>query len=100
VLYTGGVFSVLRSENGIDWTSIPDSPGSEFMAGDADTIFGARNGFLSSAPASDPTSWTPMPTPDFPRPDYVVTWDLVYDPDHRVLYTVHSLNGVWRYALP
>jgi hypothetical protein len=45
---------------------------------------------------SDLTKWTALPKPAFPYPDYVLTWGLTYDPDHRLLYSVNSRNGFWR----
>lgn len=93
---TGGVFSTLRSDDGITWTSIADSPGTEFFAGDDETIYASRNGYYSSASTADPTTWTELPMPDFPSPDYVVTWDLQYDRDHQILYSLNSRNGFWR----
>lgn len=94
---TGGVFSILRStDEGASWAAIPDSPGSDVLTGDDELLFSSRNGFYARAAADDPTTWTAMPTPTFPSPEYVVTWDLRYDPDHRILYSLNSRNGFWR----
>jgi hypothetical protein len=94
---TGGVFSTLQSTDGIAWTSIEGSPGTEFFAGDDQTVYASRNGYYSSASTADPTTWTELPMPEFPYPDYIVTWDLQYDPDHQLLYSLNSRNGFWRF---
>jgi hypothetical protein len=97
-IFTGGVFSVLTStDGGLTWSSIPKSPGADVVTGDQDTIYVSRNGLYHSAPAADPTAWTQLPTPAFPDPSYVVTWDFLYDPDHHLLYSLNSRNGFWRY---
>lgn len=94
----GGVFSVLQSSDGSSWSSIPNSPGADIVTGDDRIIYIVRGPDYYSAPASDTTKWMKLPTPAFPRPSYIVTWDFRYDRDHHVLYSVNSTNGFWRYV--
>lgn len=97
--YTGGVFTTLQSQDGITWTPLPDAPGTEFLTTDGTKLFGSRNGYYAFAPLDDLSSWTELPAPAFPRPDHVVTWGLEYDPDHHILYSQNSSNGLWRLVL-
>ena len=70
------------------------------LAGDDELLFGSRNGFYVTASANDPTTWSELPMPAFPDPGYITTWDLKYDADHRVLYSLNSRNGFWRLLVP
>lgn len=99
-LLAGGVFSTLISADGVTWSAIPDSPGTDVLAGDDELLFGSRNGFYVTASADDPTTWSELPMPAFPDPGYITTWDLKYDADHRVLYSLNSRNGFWRLLVP
>jgi hypothetical protein len=97
-LFVGGLFSLLRSADGIAWTSISGSPGTDFVTGSSTKIYAARQQFYHWASVTDPTKWSPLPTPAFPHPDYVLTWVLTYDEDHHILYSVNATNGFWRLA--
>ena len=59
-------------------------------------LFGVRGSSFHSATTSDPTQWTELPSPAFPYPDTVMSWELKYDPDHHLLYSLHASNGFWR----
>lgn len=97
-----------QSTDGITWTPLPGSPdgssvnGSNPIASDGKTLFTSGGqyggsepvaGWYASAPLSDPTKWTPLFKP--------VTMSnggssLVYDPDHKVLYSANLTAGLWR----
>ena len=95
-LYTGGVFNVLQSSDGQSWSTIANSPGAEWVTGDAATLFVARNGSYHSAKVSDPTTWSELTSPPFANPNNTSCWGLGFDADHRVLYSLNSTAGFWR----
>ena len=94
--YTGGVFNLLSSSDGKAWSAIPDSPGIDWLAGDATDLFGARGAYFARTSATNPKTWTELPKPPFPKPDNLQGWGIKWDPDHRLLYSIHSVNGFWR----
>lgn len=97
--YSGGVFTTLQSDDGASWSSLPGSPGTEFLATDGARLFAARGAYYGVAQVSSPSTWTQLPTPAFSKPDNVLTWGLQYDPDHHILYSLNSTNGFWRLVL-
>jgi len=97
--YSGGVFTTLQSDDGVSWSSLPGSPGTEFLATDGARMFAARGAYYGVAQVSSPSTWTQLPTPAFSKPDNVLTWGLQYDPDHHILYSLNATNGFWRLVL-
>lgn len=98
--FTGGVFTTLTStDGGATWTDIEGSPGTELLATDGTRIFGARGAYYGTASVDAPGSWTQLPTPDFADANNVLTWDLQYDADHHILYSLNATNGFWRLVL-
>ncbi len=99
---------MVQSADGLTWGPLPGSPdgssvnGSNPIASDGKTLFSSggqyggsqpASGWYASAPLSDPTKWTPLFKP--------VTMSnggssLVYDPDHKVLYSANLTAGLWR----
>jgi hypothetical protein len=95
--FTGAEFNVQWStDGGATWDDIDGSPGTTFMACDADNLFSVRGSSFHSASTSDPTQWTELPSPTFPFPDNAPSWELKYDPDHHLLYSLHASSGIWR----
>ena len=96
--YCGGVFSMLESsDGGASWTTIPNSPGAQFVAGDGDRLFSARDIYFNTASVNDPSTWTSLPS--LPVPKETNTWDIKYDPDHHILYSVDNTAGFWRMVI-
>jgi hypothetical protein len=99
---------MVQSSDGVKWTPLPGSPdgssvnGSDPIASDGVQLFTSggqygggepASGWYASAPLSDPTMWTPLFKP--------VTMSnggstIVYDPDHKVLYSANLTAGLWR----
>ncbi len=98
--YTGGVFGVLASDDGKSWSTLKDAPGVDFLVGDATNLYGARGAGYWSTSATNPTTWTRLPSPPFADPNTVRGWGIRYDPDHRLLYSLNSTGGFWRMVLP
>ena len=97
-LYSGGVFNVISSsDNGLTWTAIPGSPGAQFVAGDADTVFTARGVDYYTASVNDMTKWDHLPSPPISKDTNA--WDLKYDADHHILYSVDNKAGFWRIVI-
>jgi hypothetical protein len=84
------------SSDGKAWSAVADSPGIDWLAGDATDLFGARGAYFARTSAKNPKTWTELPKPSFPKPDNVQGWGIEWDPDHRLLYSIHSVNGFWR----
>jgi hypothetical protein len=98
--YIAGVWHVLESADGVTWSDLDRTPGADTLISDGRIMFVSRGGSYSFASTSDLNTWTELPRPAFPRPDDVPTWAIAYDSDHRVLYSINSTNGAWRYAMP
>jgi hypothetical protein len=98
--YVAGIFSTLTSTDGDEWVDLEGGPGSDALIASSEIAFASRNGHYHFAMVSDLSTWTELPRPPFPYPENVVTWHLAYDEEHRVLYSINSINGAWRYAMP
>jgi hypothetical protein len=68
--------------------------------GDSTTLFGARGAAYWSTSATQPKTWTRLPSPPFANPDNVRGWGIKYDPDHKLLYSLNSTDGFWRMVVP
>lgn len=97
--YTGGVFSLLESTDGARWDAVEGAPGTDFVATDGARLFVGRGASYAMASLDNLSSWTQLPTPAFPHADNVLLWDLQYDADHKILYSLNATNGFWRLAL-
>lgn len=105
VFYLGNEYGILRSENGIDWNSVPNS-GTKVVGiiGDGDTMFASQfvtcfdfadnlQPYLTS-PEADGLTWTTMPSPS--SPDIKQGGELDYDKSHNILYSSNCQSGFWR----
>jgi len=96
-LYAAGVFSLLRStDNGVTWAALEGAPPTDGIAGDATTLFSVKHATFTTASVSSSANWTTLPSPTLADPDRMQSWDMQYDPDHHLLYSVHNVGGFWR----
>ena len=102
--YYGSAYGILESADAHTWNVIPNSPQAYTIVGTGKTIYtgyiystGANQ--IWSAPESDPTKWTVVPTPaEFGATGG--TWSLGYDADHKILYAANHHSGLWRMVEP
>jgi hypothetical protein len=104
--YLGSDQNILQSQDGKAWSVIANSPpaiallgtGTTLYSGDFLSISGPTPNVVSSAPESNPTTWTRVTTPTMSS--LGGPWDLGYDADHHVLYSANKSSGFWRAVLP
>lgn len=89
---------VLTSKDQHVWTHLDNSPKCTALASDGVTLYASHANDYSgrpfySAPLSDPTSWTNMPSPPIPNGG---GYNMGYDPDHNVIYSANCQAGMWR----
>jgi hypothetical protein len=85
---------ILRSTDALTWTRVPSNAYS--VMGDGLTLFASprycSTNCYSTSPETDGNVWTALKTP--------VTGhgavNLVYDPDHHILYSSNETGGFWR----
>jgi hypothetical protein len=96
--YGGGVFNVIvSSDDGASWAALPNSPGAQFVAGDADTLYTVKDLEYNTTSVTDLTKWQHLPSPQLAQG--ASAWSMKYDPDHHILYSVYSTSGFWRLVL-
>jgi hypothetical protein len=88
------------SPNGSDWTTIKGSPNGFPVIGDGERLFtgyrfmdGSTTQPFFTAPASDHTKWTKLPSPNMSGQGPV---EMRYDPQHHLLYAAAQASGLWR----
>ena len=79
------------------WTLIAGSPQASALADDGVTLFSSWGWDTSgqpyhTAPLSNPSTWTTMPTPTDPDPAN----QYAYDSAHHLLYSASTNAGLWR----
>jgi photosystem II stability/assembly factor-like uncharacterized protein len=100
--YMPAAFNVIQSSDGINWSTMTNSPSSSVIAGSSTTIYSSQGGCvgaastpyqpISAASVTNPTTWTTVPSPlTLYGGGY-----LQYDEDHNMLYSSSCLGGFWR----
>jgi hypothetical protein len=97
--YMPTFWGVVKSKDAVNWTVIPNTPRSEYIAGDGTNLYISRGDFMPDAPyhpcsiakESDPATWT-----DFGGQLMAAGGKLQYDPEHHILYSSNSNAGFWR----
>jgi photosystem II stability/assembly factor-like uncharacterized protein len=96
--YAGSDYGTLRSPDGHTWSAIPNASSVFAVTGDGKRLFsGARlvdskqQPYFTS-PETDGSKWSPL---DSPKMSHGVV-KLVYERDHRVLYSANTASGLWR----
>ncbi|MEY4513525.1 MAG: hypothetical protein RLZZ450_5647 [Pseudomonadota bacterium] len=83
---------------GAEWTLLKNSPTPVVsVIHDGERLFVGAGYFMVgqpyySAPLSDLSKWSAMPTPDIARSPN----QMAYDPVHHIVYSVNWQSGVWR----
>jgi photosystem II stability/assembly factor-like uncharacterized protein len=101
-LYMSGYAdNVLKSTDGISWTTVMGSPRAVAMAASSTALYTAPDTFsqspLATAKFSDLKTWTSIPSPNSGEG----VWMLQFDSDHKILYsTGFNLGLVWRIVMP
>jgi len=96
--YAGSDYGIHQSPDGHTWTLITGSPNGYGIIGDGKRLFhslrssGQNQQPYYTAPESDPTKWTPFPSPNMAHG----TVYFGYDADHHVLYSANTGSGLWR----
>jgi hypothetical protein len=102
--YFGYASGVIKSTDGLVWTTIPNS-GIDVggLVGDGENLYKADRGICdkwndglnlySISDESSGTSWTLMDTPVEMNEGSI---DMAFDRDHRILFTSNCRNGFWR----
>jgi hypothetical protein len=91
----GGANGIFHSDNGLDWTQTHTAP---FYAvvGDGQTLYASPRycdtNCYSTSPETNGKTWTAIPTAV--KGHGAV--DLVYDPDHHLIYSSNETGGLWR----
>jgi len=94
--YMTGLYSMMKSTDGQNWTKIPGSPGSQAIASDGKNIYvgtpgpadiGGPNYYMMAE--SGDGSWTTIPSPQ-PKKG---TEMFALDTGHHVLYVATGVNG-------
>jgi hypothetical protein len=99
---------MVQSSDGVTWTPLPGSPdgssvnGSNPIASDGVQLYTSggqyggsepASGWYASAPLSDPTMWSPLFKPETMSNGGST---IVYDSDHKLLYSANLFAGLWR----
>jgi hypothetical protein len=101
--YLGASGGVIRSNDGITWSAVPNTaPNVKGVIGDGTTLYASKFGVpwkagdnlqpYETSAENDGTKWTNMPSPPMTQGSD----KLGFDRDHHVLYSSQCQTGFWR----